>query len=52
MYHAHLTKEDSRTLYRADIEVEACNYVLRSVDQGNFPGDYDMFVNLLGSHFG
>lgn len=46
MYHAHLSKEQSRTLYRPDIEVEACDYVLRAIQAGKTtPRDYDMFVN-------
>lgn len=46
MYHAHLSKELSRTLYRPDIEVEACEYVLRAIQTGsNTPRDYDMFVH-------
>lgn len=50
IYHAHLSKELSQTLYRADIEAEACSFVLGVIQKGKSSSrDYDMFVrwNLL-----
>lgn len=46
MYRAHLSKELCRKQYRADIEAEACNYVLSAVQTGsNTPEDYEKFVD-------
>lgn len=48
MYRAHLSKEQCRKQYRADIEAEACNYVLSAVQTGhNTPEDYEKFVDCM-----
>lgn len=45
MYGTYLGKEESRVLYREDIEAEACSYVLDALEKGtNSVKDYDLFV--------
>lgn len=45
IFHSHLNKELSQTLYRTDIETEACGFVLSVIQKGKGSSqDYDMFV--------